>query len=289
MDFLYNEPMKLHTTFRTGGPAARFCSVSSKEELLSILSELEGQGEKPVIIGNGSNLLVSDRGIDGTVIEIGEHFRGISVDGNEIYAEAGAPLSAIAAAARDAGLEGLAFASGIPGTLGGAISMNAGAYGGEMKDVIIAVDVIRDGRIQRISGEDMKFGYRHSICHEEPVIVVGALLALRPGDRESIAEEMKELNRRRREKQPLEYASAGSTFKRPEGYFAGKLIQDAGLAGYQIGGALVSKKHCGFVINQGDATSEDIFRLIQHIIHTVDEKFQVQLVPEVRMLGEFRQ
>lgn len=287
MNFLYNEPMKLHTTFRTGGPAARFCSVASRQELEDVLAELKQAGEKPYIIGNGSNLLVSDRGVNGTVIEIGEHFRSITVEGDRLYAEAGAPLSVIAAAARDAGLGGLAFASGIPGTLGGAISMNAGAYDGEMKDVVESVDVIRNGKEERIPAEDMHFGYRHSICHEDNVIVLGATLKLVPADKDEITEKMKELNRRRREKQPLEYPSAGSTFKRPEGYFAGKLIQDAGLAGYQVGGAQVSEKHCGFVINRGDATSEDIYQLIQHIIRTVKEKFQVELVPEVRMLGEF--
>ena len=287
MNFLYNEPMKLHTTFRTGGPAARFCSVASRQELEDVLAELKQAGEKPYIIGNGSNLLVSDRGVNGTVIEIGEHFRNITMEGDRLYAEAGAPLSVIAAAARDAGLGGLAFASGIPGTLGGAISMNAGAYDGEMKDVVESVDVIRNGKEERIPAEDMHFGYRHSICHEDSVIVLGATLKLVPADKDEITEKMKELNRRRREKQPLEYPSAGSTFKRPEGYFAGKLIQDAGLAGYQVGGAQVSEKHCGFVINRGDATSEDIYQLIQHIIRTVKEKFQVELVPEVRMLGEF--
>lgn len=165
--------------------------------------------------------------------------------------------------------------------------MNAGAYDGEMKDVVESVDVIRNGKEERIPAEDMHFGYRHSICHEDNVIVLGATLKLVPADKDEITEKMKELNRRRREKQPLEYPSAGSTFKRPEGYFAGKLIQDAGLAGYQVGGAQVSEKHCGFVINRGDATSEDIYQLIQHIIRTVKEKFQVELVPEVRMLGEF--
>ena len=287
MDFLYNEPMKLHTTFRTGGPADRYCSVSSGQELLEVLRELEEGGETPIIIGNGSNLLVSDQGLRGTVVEIGDRFREIRVEGNCIYAEAGAHLSAIAAAARDAGLGGLAFASGIPGTLGGAISMNAGAYGGEMKDVVLSVDVIRDGKIEQIPGEEMRFAYRHSRCQEEGLIVLGARLQLTPADPEVIRDEMQELNRRRREKQPLEFPSAGSTFKRPEGYFAGKLIQDSGLAGCRIGGAEVSEKHCGFVINRGDATSTDIYRLIRHIIRTVEEKFGVSLEPEVRILGDF--
>ena len=287
MNYLNDEPMKLHTTFRTGGPADRFCSVSSPDELKAVLAELAEKQETPVIIGNGSNLLVSDRGIKGTVVEIGEHFRKVTVDGQKIYAEAGAPLSVIAATARDASLGGFEFASGIPGTLGGAICMNAGAYDGEMKDVVEYVDVLRNGKTERVPGADMKFGYRHSICSEEPVIVLGACIVLQPKDREEIQAKMQELNRRRREKQPLEFPSAGSTFKRPVGHFAGKLIQDAGLAGYRVGGAEVSEKHCGFVINRGDATSGDIYQLIQHVIRTVEEQFGVTLEPEVRLLGDF--
>ncbi len=287
MDYLYNEPMNLHTTFRTGGEAGRFCSIASVEELQEVLAELNEKGETPVIIGNGSNLLVSDQGIEGTVVEIGDRFRAVTVDGNRIYAEAGAPLSVIAAAARDASLGGFEFASGIPGTLGGAVCMNAGAYDGEMKDVVEYVDVLRNGERERIPGADMRFGYRHSICSEESMIVLGAGLVLQPKDKDEIQAKMQELNRRRREKQPLEFPSAGSTFKRPVGHFAGKLIQDAGLAGYRIGGAQVSEKHCGFVINCGGATSSDIYQLIQHIIRTVEEQFQVRLEPEVRLLGHF--
>ena len=300
MEYRLNEPMKLHTTFRTGGPAKRFCSVSSTEELIEVMSTAGRNGEPYFIIGNGSNLLVSDRGIDGIVIEIGEDFHKIrvivaqdAVDSEKeqetpgIYAEAGALLSAIAVSARDAGLDGMVFASGIPGTLGGAISMNAGAYGGEMRDVVEYVDVLRNGNAERLTNREMHFGYRTSLCHEEPVVVLGAKLRLDPGNPEKIGEAMQELSRKRREKQPLEYPSAGSTFKRPEGYFAGKLIQESGLAGYRIGGAEVSRKHCGFVINRGDATSDDIYRLIRHIIRTVDETFHVKLEPEVRMLGIF--
>ena len=287
MDYRYNEPMKNHTTFRTGGPADRYCSAASADEILEVLKESEDRGEKTFIIGNGSNLLVSDDGIRGTVLEIGEHFRNITVDGCRIYAEAGALLSVIAAAARDAILTGMEFASGIPGTLGGAVFMNAGAYGGEMKDIVEYVDVLREGRRERIAGPDMDFGYRHSICCEQEIIVLGAGLLLAKGDADLIRGRMQELNQKRREKQPLEYPSAGSTFKRPEGYFAGKLIQDAGLSGCRIGDAAVSEKHCGFLINCGEATSSDIYRLIRHVIRTVDEKFRVKLEPEVRMLGEF--
>ena len=294
MEYRADEPMKLHTTFRTGGPARRYCSIASIDELKEVMSTAEADGDPLFIIGNGSNLLVSDRGIDGTVIEIGDRFRKIRVISGDseaetagIYAEAGALLSVIAVAARDAGLDGMVFASGIPGTLGGAVSMNAGAYGGEMKDIIEYVDVFRNGKEERIPGGDMHFGYRTSICHEEPMVVLGAKLRLIPGKKEEIAAAMQDLSQRRREKQPLEYPSAGSTFKRPEGHFAGKLIQDSGLSGYRIGGAEVSEKHCGFVINRGDATSDDIYQLIRHIIRTVEEKHQVRLEPEVRMLGKF--
>lgn len=294
MEYRADEPMKLHTTFRTGGPARRYCSIASIDELKEVMSTAEADGDPLFIIGNGSNLLVSDRGIDGTVIEVGDRFRKIRVISGDseaetagIYAEAGALLSVIAVAARDAGLDGMVFASGIPGTLGGAVSMNAGAYGGEMKDIIEYVDVFRNGKEERIPGADMHFGYRTSICHEEPMVVLGAKLRLIPGKKEEIAAAMQDLSQRRREKQPLEYPSAGSTFKRPEGFFAGKLIQDSGLSGYRIGGAEVSAKHCGFVINRGDATSDDIYQLIRHIIRTVEEKHQVRLEPEVRMLGEF--
>ena len=287
MDFQTDEPMKLHTTFRTGGPARRFCSISSVDELIDVMSTVSREKDTLYIIGNGSNLLVSDRGLNGTVVEIGNRFQEIRILEDGIYAEAGALLSGIAVAARDASLDGLVFASGIPGTLGGAVSMNAGAYGGEMKDIVEYVDVLRDGRREEIPGEEMQFGYRTSRCHSEPIIVLGAKLRLKPGDRQEITAAMQELSRRRREKQPLEFPSAGSTFKRPEGHFAGKLIQEAGLAGYRIGGAEVSEKHCGFVINRGDATSEDIYLLIRHIIRRVEEVFQVTLEPEVRMLGAF--
>ena len=313
MTVLESEPMSRHTTFRTGGPARWFCPVSCVSEMIEVMDFAAEKNLPLYVIGRGSNLLVSDRGIDGVVMEIADGFKKITVTQNTeseecgyIYAEAGAQLSAVAAAARDAGLAGLAFASGIPGTIGGGISMNAGAYGGEMKDCVEYVDVLHmesgtghepgdpgeetEGvsyRRERISGKDMRFSYRHSRCQEEKILILGAMLKLPKGDSEKIAEEMKDLNQRRREKQPLEYPSAGSTFKRPEGHFAGKLIQDAGLRGCAVGDAMVSEKHCGFVINRGNATSDDIYRLIRHIEEEVEKQFGVRLETEVRLLGDF--
>ncbi|MBO6162154.1 MAG: UDP-N-acetylmuramate dehydrogenase [Eubacterium sp.] len=286
-----NEPMSRHTTFRTGGPARWFCPVSSVSDICAVIAFAREQQKPLYVIGRGSNLLVSDLGIDGVVMEIADGFRDIRVEGERITAEAGASLSAVAAKARDAGLAGMAFASGIPGTLGGGISMNAGAYGGEMKDIVETVQVLDltdpENTIRTLAGEELQFSYRNSRCHREPLLILGATLKLVPGDKAQIAEEMQELNRRRREKQPLEYPSAGSTFKRPEGYFAGKLIQDAGLRGYSVGDAAVSEKHCGFVINKGNATSDDIYRLIRHVEAEVKKTFGVQLETEVRLLGEF--
>lgn len=284
---LYNESMKLHTTFRTGGNARRFCKVSNAEDIISIIHQCKLDKEGYEIIGNGSNLLVSDDGIDGTVIQIFDEFNHIEVNGEEIYAEAGALLSQIAAAAKNNSLSGLEFASGIPGTLGGAIVMNAGAYGGEMKDVISSVDVIRNDRVETISCEDMHFSYRHSLAGEEKLVVIGAKIRLKKSDMGAIIGRMRELKEARMEKQPLEYPSAGSTFKRPEGYFAGKLIMDSGLAGYRVGGAMVSPKHCGFVINYDHATSNDIYKLIQDVIVKVYDRYQVRLEPEVRLIGKF--
>ena len=286
-----NEPMSRHTTFRTGGPARWFCPVSSVSDIRAVIDFAREQDKPLYVIGRGSNLLVSDKGIDGVVMEVADGFRDIRVDGERIIAEAGASLSAVAARARDAGLAGMAFASGIPGTLGGGISMNAGAYGGEMKDIVENVQVLDlsdpKNEIRTFSNEELHFSYRNSRCHKEPLLILGATLKLIPGNREEIAEEMRELNSRRREKQPLEYPSAGSTFKRPEGHFAGKLIQDAGLRGYSVGDAAVSEKHCGFVINKGNATSDDIYRLIRHVEEEVKRAFGVQLETEVRLLGEF--
>lgn len=283
-----NEPMKNHTTFRVGGPADIFLTPSA-EELPAVLSVCREEQMPVTVIGNGSNLLVGDQGIRGVVICIGSGMRGIRVDGEKIFLEAGVTLAAAAQQAAKAGLAGLEFASGIPGTFGGAVVMNAGAYGGEMKDVIVSVRVIsEDGEILTLSKEKLDLSYRHSVIPERGYLVIdGELLLTREKDPHQITERMEELKKKRIEKQPLEYPSAGSTFKRPEGYFAGKLIMDAGLRGFSVGGAAVSEKHCGFVINKGNATAADICALMDEVTRIVKEKYAVTLEPEVKKVGEF--
>lgn len=283
-----NEPMKNHTTFRVGGPADIFLTPSA-EELPAVLSVCREEQVPVTVIGNGSNLLVGDQGIRGVVICIGSGMRGIRVDGEKIFLEAGVTLAAAAKQAAKAGLTGLEFASGIPGTFGGAVVMNAGAYGGEMKDVIVSVRVIsEDGEILTLSKEELDLSYRHSVIPERGYLVIdGELLLTREKDPDQITERMEELKKKRIEKQPLEYPSAGSTFKRPEGYFAGKLIMDAGLRGFSVGGAAVSEKHCGFVINKGNATAADICALMDEVTRIVKEKYAVTLEPEVKKVGEF--
>lgn len=283
-----NEPMKNHTTFRVGGPADIFLTPSA-EELPAVLSVCREEQVPVTVIGNGSNLLVGDQGIRGVVICIGSGMRGIRVDGEKIFLEAGVTLAAAAQQAAKAGLTGLEFASGIPGTFGGAVVMNAGAYGGEMKDVIVSVRVIsEDGEILTLSKEELDLSYRHSVIPEHGYLVIdGELLLTREKDPDQITERMEELKKKRIEKQPLEYPSAGSTFKRPEGYFAGKLIMDAGLRGFSVGGAAVSEKHCGFVINKGNATAADICALMDEVTRIVKEKYAVTLEPEVKKVGEF--
>ncbi|MBQ7942980.1 MAG: UDP-N-acetylmuramate dehydrogenase [Lachnospiraceae bacterium] len=285
---LEQEPMKLHTTFRVGGPAKLFLRVESEAELQQILALMKTEGEDYYLIGNGSNLLISDKGYDGVMIQLSKGFADVKVDGRRLYCEAGATLSAIARVALEHSLTGFEFAAGIPGSLGGAIVMNAGAYGGEMKQVVEAVRLMdAEGNIIEKSCEEMHFGYRHSILKEASYIVLGATIRLEAGEHAKIKEQMDALASQRREKQPLEYPSAGSTFKRPEGYFAGKLIQDAGLRGFQVGGAQVSEKHCGFVINKEQATASEIFNLIQEVRQRVANEFGVTLETEVICLGEF--
>ncbi len=280
--------MKNHTTFRVGGPADIFLTPSA-EELPAVLSVCREEQMPVTVIGNGSNLLVGDQGIRGVVICIGFGMRGIRVDGEKIFLEAGVTLAAAAQQAAKAGLTGLEFASGIPGTFGGAVVMNAGAYGGEMKDVIVSVRVIsEDGEILTLSKEELDLSYRHSVIPERGYLVIdGELLLTREKNPDQITERMEELKKKRIEKQPLEYPSAGSTFKRPEGYFAGKLIMDAGLRGFSVGGAAVSEKHCGFVINKGNATAADICALMDEVTRIVKEKYAVTLEPEVKKVGEF--
>lgn len=287
-DILLNEPMSKHTTFRVGGEASCFVRISEAGQLAALMPYLREVEVPYFILGNGSNLLVGDKGYNGVILQIGSKMNGIHVEDTHIRAGAGVLLSQLAKCAQENGLTGLEFASGIPGTLGGSVVMNAGAYGGEMKQVIELVKVMNEnGEILEIRGEEMEFGYRTSIIKDRPFIVLEAILNLQHGDQEIIAVKMEELARQRKEKQPLEYASAGSTFKRPEGYFAGKLIMDAGLRGYSIGGARVSEKHCGFVVNTGRASAADVAEVIREVQEKVKDKFEVMLETEVFFLGDF--
>lgn len=281
--------MKEHTTFRVGGPADVLVNPSSVEEITGILKMAKVYQIPYYVIGHGSNLLVGDNGIRGLVIEFGREYAGITWDEDRsLTVQAGCMLSTVANYACKHALSGMEFAAGIPGTVGGAIRMNAGAYGGEMKDIVQSVTImLPNGSCKVMDREEMHFSYRHSIADEQELIILEAVLILEPGDSDVIQARMQELNSARREKQPLEYPSAGSTFKRPEGYFAGKLIMDAGLAGYRVGDAEVSEKHCGFVINRGAATAKDIDRLMQDVIRRVEDKDGVTLEPEVRRVGEF--
>lgn len=272
------------STFRVGGIAKKIFEPSNIDEIKAIVDYCKNNDERFFVLGNGSNVLFSDEGFDGCIIHIYNNMNGIDIDGCKIYAYAGATLSKIASLARDNSLTGMEFAAGIPGTVGGAVTMNAGAYGGEMKDIVEYVDILDlKGNLSRYSKEQMDFAYRHSIVTDE-MIVVGVGLLLGTGNKSDIENKMQELNIARKTKQPLEYPSAGSTFKRPKGYFAGKLIEDAGLKGYKHGGAMVSDKHCGFVINTGNATSKDILELIDYVVDTVKEKFGVVLETEVKII-----
>ncbi|MCI8275240.1 MAG: UDP-N-acetylmuramate dehydrogenase [Lachnospiraceae bacterium] len=284
----FDEPMKKHTTFRVGGPAKVFVTPQTVSELASVIRLCREWKEPYFILGNGSNLLVSDAGYRGVVIHVGRAFEQIRVEGGRLFAGAGAALAKIAAKARDASLSGLEFASGIPGTVGGALVMNAGAYGGEMAQVVCAASVLtKDGEEKRLDKSELQMGYRKSCILPMEYIVTEVEIALKSGDKERICLKMEELAERRKEKQPLEYPSAGSTFKRPEGYFAGKLIMDAGLRGFSVGGACVSEKHCGFVVNKGGASAADILELCRQVRERVLKKFGVALELEIRLLGEF--
>ena len=282
------EAMSQHTTFKIGGPADYFLMPDKGEDVGRVIKICKEKEIPYFILGNGSNLLVGDGGYRGAVIQIYRNMSSVTVEGNEIRAQAGALLSAVAAAAKNASLTGFEFAGGIPGTIGGAVVMNAGAYGGEMKDVLTEVTVMNaEGDIFTLPTEELELGYRTSIIKTAGYIVLEAKIRLKEGDPEVIRETMKDLTIRRTTKQPLEYPSAGSTFKRPEGYFAGKLIMDSGLAGYQVGGAQLSEKHCGFVINAGDATARDVRTLMDNVRDIVYKKYGVTLEPEVKFLGEF--
>ena len=283
-----NEPMKKHTTFRIGGPADYYLCPHSAKEIQKVVEICREEKLPYFILGNGSNLLVSDKGYRGAVIQLWKNVSDIGVEGCLIHAKAGASLAKIAAQALEEGLTGMEFAAGIPGTLGGAVVMNAGAYGGEMRDILKEVLVMdQQGKIFTLEKKDLKLGYRTSAVKEKGYIVLAAALELRPGNREEIKKLMEDLKQRRVEKQPLELPSAGSTFKRPEGYFAGKLIMDAGLRGFSIGGAQVSEKHCGFIVNTGGASASDVLALIREVQKKVRDKFGVELETEVKFLGEF--
>ena len=285
---LEEEPMKKHTTFRIGGPAEYLILPQTTEEIADVI-KLCRQEEIPwYIVGNGSNLLVADEGVRGVVIQLLRNFNQIQVEGCHIRMQAGAQNAAVAKRALDASLTGFEFAAGIPGTIGGAVVMNAGAYGGEMKDILKEVTVLDpNGMIRTIPAEELELGYRTSIIARKGYVVLEAVIVLKTGDPKEIKAAMDELKEKRVTKQPLEYPSAGSTFKRPEGYFAGKLIMDAGLRGFSVGGAQISEKHCGFVINKDNATAKDVTELMDETKKIVMEKFGVALEPEVKRLGQF--
>ena len=276
------EPMAGHTTFRIGGPADCLLQLENEEQLKNVQKYLKLVEEPFFVLGNGSNLLVSDHGYEGVILQIGHKMSRIEVDGCRIVAQAGALLGQVAKTALEHGLTGLEFASGIPGTVGGGVVMNAGAYDGEMSQVVTLVNVVSpQGESLAFNNTTMEFGYRTSALRKNPFTVTAVTFDLKEGDRQQIKAKMEELTAKRRQKQPLEYPSAGSTFKRPEGYFAGKLIMDAGMRGYQTGGARVSDKHCGFIINVGKATAQDVLDVIAEVKERVKLRFGVDLETEV--------
>lgn len=288
MKRLENVDMREYTSFKAGGRAAEMVIVDNVEELQTVLKEIHQENRKWLMLGNGSNTLVSDKGFDGLVVKLGEGFAQVTVETDGLTCGTAALMSVVAKIALRESMTGFEPLSGIPGSLGGAVFMNAGAYDGEMKDIVEYVDLVsRDGEtIRRVSGEDMDFGYRHSILEETGEVAVSVKLKMPKGNPEEIGAKMQELMKRRNEKQPVQYPSAGSFFKRPTGYFAGKLVQDAGLKGLTVGGAQVSELHSGFVINKGGATATDIIELMHLVQNTVYDKFGVKLEPEVRIIGE---
>ncbi|MGL5617337.1 MAG: UDP-N-acetylmuramate dehydrogenase [Sarcina sp.] len=286
---ILDAPMKEHTHFRVGGPVDILVTPSTKEQVIEVISICKDKKVPYFILGNGSNVLVKDGGISGVVVKL-EKIDNIEVNGDEVTADCGALLSKVSKAALEGRLTGLEFACGIPGSIGGAVFMNAGAYNGEMAHVIKEVEAINDhGEIVRLNHDELELGYRTSSIMQKGYVVVSATLKLEKVNDENvnkIEDRMNDLTKKREDKQPLEFASAGSTFKRPEGYFAGKLIQDSGLKGFSIGGAAVSEKHSGFVINKGNATAKDVLDVIKHVQDTVKEKFGVDLHTEVRIIGK---
>ena len=285
---LRDEPMKKHTTFRVGGNADYFVMPKTIQEVKAVVDLCRHMDMPYYVVGNGSNLLVSDNGYRGVIVQIYKEMNAITVEEDCVHAQAGALLSKVGSVALEAELSGFEFAAGIPGTVGGAVVMNAGAYGGEMKDILAnAIVLTEDGEVLTLKNDELELGYRTSIIAKKNYIVLEVVYKLLKGDKEEIRAKMDELKVQRVTKQPLEYPSAGSTFKRPEGYFAGKLIQDAGLRGFQVGGAQVSEKHCGFVINKEEATAADIVELMKQVADKVYQEFDVTLEPEVKRLGEF--
>ena len=283
----WNVPLAKYTTFHIGGPAECFISARSSEEVQMVLRFCKEYQVDLHVLGNGSNLLIDDRGITGIVLYIGRRMQEIQVNGTEIIADAGARMALVSRAAAEASLTGLEFAFGIPGNIGGGVIMNAGAYGGELSQVVTKVEAFdKEGNLHVLEGDALCFGYRKSALKTHGYIVSRVYLQCQPGDKDRIQELMADLGKRRRDKQPLEYPSAGSTFKRPEGYFAGKLIMDAGLRGYRVGDAQVSEKHCGFVINRGNATATEIKTLMENVAKKVKEEFGVDLEAEVILLGK---
>lgn len=288
-EFFENEPMKRHTSFKIGGPADYLVMPSGASHMAYITALCMDNGVPFFVMGNGTNLIVSDGGIRGVVIKTCGSFNSYRLEGEELVADSGVLLSELSGVALENGLTGLEFASGIPGTLGGAVTMNAGAYGPEMKDVVVETEFLdAGGVVRRLTGEEHEFGYRTSCLQRHGGLVLSSRLRLKRGNREEIKALMEDLNARRKRTQPLELPSAGSVFRRPEGYYTGKLIQDCGLKGMRIGGAEISGKHCGFIVNTGNATARDVTALIRHVQDTVMEKFGVKLVTEVKFVGEER-
>lgn len=284
---LCNEPMANHTTFRIGGPADWLVLPASVEEITAVLAVAKAASVPITVLGRGSNVLVSDKGIRGLVLRLGKHMSNIRHEKTTLFAGAGASLGDVSRYAGNLGLTGLEFAIGIPGTIGGAVFMNAGAYEGEMRQVVRAVTAIcPDGGLARYSGEELDFSYRHSVFSDNKCLICEVEMELVPGDTTSIRSKMDECTFRRNSKQPVELPSAGSVFKRPPGYYAGTLIEESGLKGLTIGGAQVSEKHAGFIVNIGGATASDVLTLIQEVQRRVYEKFAVRLEPEIRQIGE---
>ncbi|MCQ2539498.1 MAG: UDP-N-acetylmuramate dehydrogenase [Acetatifactor sp.] len=286
-NILWEEPLRQHTSFRIGGPCDALVRPENEAQLAEVIAYLHRENIPCFLLGNGSNLLVSDKGFEGVIVQVAGNMSQVTVDGCKVIAQAGASMHKAAKVAYENGLTGLEFASGIPGTVGGGAVMNAGAYDGEFKDVVCQVEVLTpEGEKLILDNAGMQFGYRDSILKKLPYIVTSVTFECKPGDPAAILAKMEDFAERRRSKQPLEFPSAGSTFKRPEGAFAGKLIMDAGLRGFAVGGAQVSEKHCGFVINTGGATAVDVHQLIEHVQKCVKEQFSVDLEPEVLFLGE---